>query len=93
MYVEPFPFLLPSNIISELGKLISHSFRLFGNIYAGGIVVNLIPVIVLKLLGSTGIVLLLFMMPLLKGFFDVFVGAIQAFVFALLAAAYISVLR
>ncbi len=93
MYVEPFPFLLPSNIISELGKLISHSFRLFGNIYAGGIVVNLIPVIVLKLLGSTGIVFLLFMMPLLKGFFDVFVGAIQAFVFALLAAAYISVLR
>ncbi len=93
MYVEPFPILLPSNIVSELGKLISHSFRLFGNIYAGGIVVSLIPFIVLKLLGYWGIPFLLVLMPILKAFFDVFVGAVQAFVFALLAAAYISVLR
>ncbi len=93
MYVEPFPMLLPSNIISEIGKLISHSFRLFGNIYAGGIVISLIPMIILKLFGAWGVPLLLVMMPVLKGFFDVFVGAIQAFVFSLLAAAYISVLR
>lgn len=92
MYLEPFPFLLPSNLVSEIGKLISHSFRLFGNIYAGGIVVALIPFIVLKLLGAWGVPLLLVMMPVLKAFFDVFVGAVQAFVFALLAAAYISVL-
>ncbi len=92
MYLEPFPFLLPSNLVSEIGKLISHSFRLFGNIYAGGIVVALIPFIVLKLLGAWGVPLLLVMMPVIKGFFDVFVGAVQAFVFALLAAAYISVL-
>ncbi len=92
MYLEPFPFLLPSNIVSEIGKLISHSFRLFGNIYAGGIVVSLIPFIVLKLTGAWGVPLLLIMMPVIKGFFDIFVGAVQAFVFALLAAAYISVL-
>ncbi len=93
MYLEPFPFFLPLNVISEFGKLLSHSFRLFGNIYAGGIVVALIPFIVLKLLGGWGVPFLLLIMPVLKGFFDVFVGAVQALVFALLAAAYIAVLR
>ncbi len=92
-YLEPIPVFLPINIISELGKLLSHSFRLFGNIYAGGIVVALIPYIVLKLLGYWSIPLLVVFMPGIKAFFEIFVGGVQAFVFALLAAAYISVLR
>ncbi len=92
-YLEPFPVFLPLNVISELGKLLSHSFRLFGNIYAGGIVVALIPYIVLKLLGYWSVPILVVAMPGLKAFFEVFVGGVQAFVFALLAAAYISVLR
>jgi F-type H+-transporting ATPase subunit a len=34
-FLEPFPFLAPINIIEELSKPITLSFRLFGNILAG----------------------------------------------------------
>lgn len=79
-FIEPYPFLLPINIIGELAKPLSHSFRLFGNIFGGialvYIVSNLIPV---------------FMPLLLNFFFGLFVGLIQAFVFTLLAVAYINI--
>ena len=42
-YFEPFWFLFPSNVFSEASKVLSHSFRLFGNIFAGGVVISLLP--------------------------------------------------
>jgi F-type H+-transporting ATPase subunit a len=71
----------PINIVEELAKPISLSLRLFGNIFAGGILVGLIalfPPAVLWL--PNGI----------WKAFDLFVGAIQAFIFALLTILYFS---
>ena len=41
-FLQPFPFLLPLNIIEEITKPISLALRLFGNIFAGGILLALI---------------------------------------------------
>lgn len=68
-------------LISELAKLISLSFRLFGNIYAGEV-----------LLVVFGFLLPLYI-PLSGPFYmlEFFVGLIQAFVFAMLTIVFIKI--
>jgi F-type H+-transporting ATPase subunit a len=78
-FLQPFPVLLPLNILEELVKPITLALRLFGNIFAGGIMLALIGLIPLW---SSWIPNLLW-----KGF-DMFIGAIQAFIFALLTVLY-----
>ena len=80
-YLEPVPFLLPLNIIGEISKPMSHAFRLFGNILAGSILVTVVMVKFAPALVP----------PVLQLVFGLFFGAIQAFVFAILAVAYINV--
>ena len=80
-YVEPYPFLLPLNIIGELARPLSHSFRLFGNVFAGGVMVT----VIMAKFAPVGIPVIF------TAFYGLFVGAIQAFVFAILAVAYINV--
>jgi F-type H+-transporting ATPase subunit a len=92
-YFRPFWFLFPSNVISELSKVLSHSFRLFGNIFAGGIIISVIPIILVRLFKMVGIPLGILAMPAVNVFFVLFIGAIQAFVFSMLALAYIAVLQ
>ncbi len=92
-YFKPYWFMFPSNLFSEIGKVLSHSFRLFGNIFAGGIIIAVIPVILLKLFKTLGIPLGILGMPLIQAFFGLFIGSIQAFVFSMLALTYIAVLR
>jgi len=98
-YTRPFFFFLPLNIVGELGKVISHSFRLFGNIYAGGIILALAGPVTLKIFKALALPtysaspVLLFGYMILQGFFGLFVGIVQALVFALLALTYIAVLR
>lgn len=73
--------LAPINVVEELAKPISLSLRLFGNIFAGGILVALIalfPPYVMWLPNA------------IWKSFDLFVGAIQAFIFALLTILYFS---
>ena len=41
-FLQPYKFLLPLNIIEEITKPISLALRLFGNIFAGGILLALI---------------------------------------------------
>jgi len=65
-------------IILEIAKILSFSFRLFGNIFAG--------VILLSILGA----LLPVVIPPGLYIFEVFFGAIQAYVFFLLATVFIS---
>ena len=74
-------FLAPINLVEELAKPISLSLRLFGNIFAGGILVALIalfPPYVMWLPNA------------IWKSFDLFVGAIQAFIFAILTILYFS---
>ena len=58
--------------ISELARLISFTFRLFGNIFAGEVLL----IVVAFLLPLTGILVFLFL--------EVFVGVVQAFIFSIL---------
>ena len=79
-WIDPSPIMLPLNIIGELAKPISHSLRLFGNIAGGAILVYILSYLVKY-----------FFLPIVFwGFFGIFVGLIQAFVFTILAIAYIS---
>jgi F-type H+-transporting ATPase subunit a len=78
-FLEPFPVLLPLNILEELVKPITLALRLFGNIFAGGIMLALIGLI--PIWGS-------WMPNILWKLFDMFIGGIQAFIFALLTVLY-----
>jgi F-type H+-transporting ATPase subunit a len=73
--------LAPINIVEEIAKPVSLSLRLFGNIFAGGILVALIALFPPYILWLPN--------AIWKGF-DLFVGAIQAFIFALLTILYFS---
>ncbi len=81
-FAEPVIFLLPINVIGELAKPISHSFRLFGNIVGGGIIITLIYQAAPALIPVP-----------LHAWFDFFVGMIQALIFGMVAIAYISVAK
>ena len=75
------PALAAINIIEEIAKPVSLSLRLFGNIFAGGIMVALIALFPAYILWAPN--------ALWKSF-DLFVGLIQAFIFALLTILYFS---
>ncbi|MCF7889719.1 F0F1 ATP synthase subunit A [Candidatus Bipolaricaulota bacterium] len=80
-FTEPYAFMLPMNVISEIAKPLSHSFRLFGNVFGGAV---LISVLTARLIP--------YLLPaIFQMFYGLFIGAIQAFVFALLAVSYINV--
>ena len=72
-------FLAPINLVEEIAKPISLSLRLFGNIFAGGILVGLIALFPVVVMWAPN--------AIWKAF-DLFVGLIQAFIFALLTILY-----
>lgn len=80
-FIEPYPFMLPMNIIGELAKPISHGFRLFGNLFAGSVLIIVVTAKIVPVI----------LPPALNLFFTLLMGGIQAFVFAMLAVAYINV--
>lgn len=91
-YFQPTPLLFFSNVISEISKVLSHSLRLFGNLFAGGLLIALVPILCVQLFKWWGVPLGILAMPLLNAFFGLFLGGVQALVFTLLAAAYINVI-
>jgi len=81
-FIEPLPVFLPINIVGKLAEPVSLAFRLFGNLVSGfilmGLVYNLFPLI------------LRFVVPApLHAFFDLFAGALQAYVFTVLSMSFI----
>ena len=80
-YFEPIFFMMPLNVIGELAKIVSISFRLFGNIMGGSIIILVVSHLTYSIA----------LPPLLNAFFGLFVGTIQAFVFTMLVLVYISV--
>jgi F-type H+-transporting ATPase subunit a len=80
-YFQPFFIMMPLNIIGELAKVVSISFRLFGNIMGGSIIILVVSHLTFSVL----------LPPFLNAFFGLFVGTIQAFVFTMLTVVYISV--
>ena len=80
-YFEPMFFMAPLNIIGELAKVVSISFRLYGNILGGAIIILVVSHLIYSLI----------LPPFLILFFSLFIGTIQAFVFTMLTLVYISV--
>lgn len=80
-YFQPIFFMMPLNVIGELAKIVSISFRLFGNIMGGSIIILVVSYLTYSVA----------LPPFLYGFFGLFVGTIQAFVFTMLTIVYISV--
>jgi F-type H+-transporting ATPase subunit a len=79
--------LLPIMIIDELARPVTLAMRLFGNIFAGEI---LLVVIAAVIVGHLGIISALANVgPILIYPFNMFVGGIQALVFTLLTIAYL----
>lgn len=80
---KPLPILFPINLIGEFATPLSMSLRLFGNIMAGTIMMalwyGLLPVF-----AKLGIP------AFLHVYFDLFSGAIQTFVFAMLTMTFIT---
>lgn len=67
-------------VISEFAKILSFTFRLFGNMFAGVVLVA----VVASLLGNVSILAAMVMM------FELFVGLIQAFVFGMLTMVFMA---
>ncbi len=83
-FVEPFKVFAIIHIIDLLAKPLTLAFRLFGNIFAGEILVKVIWML-------PGVSVLPGILPQTIWLaFSIFIGAIQAYVFTVLTTAYIS---
>lgn len=83
-FVEPHPVFSVIHIIDMLSKPMTLAFRLFGNIYAGEILIGVILML-------PGVWVLGGILPdAIWLAFSVFIGAIQAYVFTVLTTAYVA---
>jgi len=99
-FFQPIPFFAPLNVIGEIATPISMSFRHYGNVLSGAVISTLIAAALQglsqMLLGwLPGILgeipfLRIGIPAILSMYFDVFSGALQAFIFAMLTMLNIS---
>ena len=80
-YFQPSPALFPINFVEELVKPFTLALRLFGNIFSGTILIALIGLFPAWLSWAP---------TSIWKIFDMFIGVIQAFIFALLTLLYFS---
>jgi F-type H+-transporting ATPase subunit a len=90
--LEPFPILLPINLIEDLARPITLSLRLFFNIFVGELLIFVAVQIITSgvHIGALDLSLAAAIMPFLIQFFNFFIGTLQAFVFTLLSIVYLS---
>jgi F-type H+-transporting ATPase subunit a len=81
-YAQPYAALTPINIIEEITKPITLTFRLFGNIFSGVLMITVIVTLIPPFASWIGLLVW-------KPFDELFIGAIQAFIFALLTIMYL----
>lgn len=79
-FFDPWP-LTPLNIIGELANPVSLSFRLFGNLMAGGLIMTLASAALGLLTPAVA--------PFLQMYFEIFSGVLQAFIFTMLSMVFI----
>ncbi len=77
-YAKPNVLMIPFNIIGEISRTLSLSFRLFGNIMSGEMIVSIL------------LTLTPFFFPVIMNIFGILTGTIQAYIFAILATVYIA---
>jgi F-type H+-transporting ATPase subunit a len=82
----------PLNILEELVKPVTLSLRLFGNIFAGAVMIGLIAgfgTFALPVVGTVGGTIIgTILLSIWKAFDVIFIGFIQAFIFMLLTVIY-----
>ena len=88
-----FPIVNPLELLGKVTPLISISFRIWGNIIAGSIIFSVLFWGFGQLTGAypqIGIILIggVVMMPFLFAYLTIFIGIVQAYVFALLTMTY-----
>lgn len=77
-YLQPTPFLLPFNIISEITRTISLAIRLFGNMMSG------------TMIAAVAMVIAPLFFPVIMNVLGLLIGVIQAYIFSILALVYIA---
>ena len=89
---DPFPFMLPLNILEDCTLPVSLALRLFGNIFGGMIVVELWMYLMEWLssfVSSVPFMRAVFVLPL-NGFFDIFEPVIQTYIFVTLTMVFLA---
>lgn len=81
-FFGPHPIFFPLNLIGELAKPVSLSFRLFGNMLSGTIILAIYYQLTPRLV-QIGIP------AILHAFFDVIIGALQTYIFVFISLMYI----
>jgi F-type H+-transporting ATPase subunit a len=79
------PFLFPIEVISELSRIISLAARLFGNVFAGEVLLG----VMYAMAASIKIAVIPVLFPVVFLGLETLFGTIQALVFALLTLIYI----
>ena len=79
-------FIFPLELIQEFARIISLSFRLFGNVFAGEVLLG----VMVAMANSIKIAIVPVLFPVVFIFLEVLFGTIQALVFALLTLIYIT---
>src|SRR5215216_6610567 len=80
------PFIFPIELVSEFGRIISLSARLFGNVLAGEVLLG----VMYALANVAKFAILPLLVPVVFIVLELLFGTIQALVFALLTAIYIT---
>ncbi|KHD86694.1 F0F1 ATP synthase subunit A [Bacillus ginsengihumi] len=86
-FIEPMWFLLPIKLIEEFANTLTLGLRLYGNIYAGEILLSLLASSLATNVGGT---IAAIIPTLLWQAFSIFVGTIQAYIFTMLTMVYLS---
>ena len=93
--IEPSPLMLPLNLIGELAKPISLSFRPFGNILGGSVIMKLLYdflAYVSELIPGVSIPVGQLIIPVpLHFYFDIFAGLLQSFIFIMLTMVFVGI--
>lgn len=77
-YLKPTVIMLPFNVISELSRTLALAVRLFGNMMSGAMIVGILLTITP------------FIFPIVMTLLGLLTGMVQAYIFSILAAVYIS---
>lgn len=91
-FFDPFPVMLPLNMLSEVATPVSLGFRHFGNVAGGMIITSLLYFALTALSNAIGLVIPVFTVgipAILSVYFDLFTGFMQAFIFVMLTMAYL----
>jgi F-type H+-transporting ATPase subunit a len=77
-YIQPTVIMLPFRMVSELSRTLALAVRLFGNVMSGtligGVLLSFVP----------------FLVPVVMQLFELLIGQIHAYIFAVLAAVYMA---